>query len=98
MIVGSSPVSDKYIFLAFLVHYSQYFVLFYSSKIDLKAFRRKQEFLRTKDREISLCTGGATSFLLSSKSEMRLGIRTSLYCNELLSCAKKRYLAIATAC
>ena len=55
MIVGSSPVSDKYIFLAFLVHYSQYFVLFYSSKIDLKAFRRKQEFLRTKDREISLC-------------------------------------------
>ena len=40
-------------------------------------------------------TGGATSFLLSSKSEMRLGIRTSsLYCNELLSCAKKRELAL----
>ena len=33
-------------------------------------------------------------FLLSSKSEMRLGIRTPLYCNELLSCAKKRELAL----
>ena len=38
----------------------------------------------------------ATSFLLSSKSEMRLGIRTPHYCNEALSCAKKR--RVGSAC
>ena len=52
---GSSPVSAKNIFLAFLVHFSQSFDLFYISKIVLEAFRLKQEFISPNDRKISLC-------------------------------------------
>ena len=58
---GSSPVSAKNIFLPFLVHFSQSFDLFYISKIVLEAFRLKQEFIRPKDRKISLCTGDPPS-------------------------------------
>ena len=52
---GSSLVSSKNIFLAFLVNFSQSFDLFYISKIVLEAFRLKQEFISPNDRKISLC-------------------------------------------